>query len=189
MKQPNCRRGVALMSIGVALLIAAGGWLAINLAEDSRAGKQASQLLDRVLEEQASPSKDTNAPLITVDGEIFCGTVIIDKLEVQLPIYQEWSYPRLKKAPCRYVGSIEGDDLIIAAHNYKSHFGDLRQLQEGDEVCIADARGTLYRYAVRQIVALDGTAVTDMQAGMWDLTLFTCTKSGKQRVTVRCERQ
>jgi sortase A len=30
--------------------------------------------------------------------------------------------------------------------------------------------------------------VTDMQSGDWDFTLFTCTKGGAQRVTVRCSR-
>ena len=34
---------------------------------------------------------------------------------------QPWSYPSLKKAPCRYTGSAEENSLIIAAHNYKRH--------------------------------------------------------------------
>jgi len=31
------------------------------------------------------------------------------------------------------------------------------------------------------------TAVEEMTAGEWDLTLFTCTLGGRSRVTVRCE--
>ena len=34
----------------------------------------------------------------------------------------------------------------------------------------------------------DGTAVEEMEAGEWDLTLFTCTPDSRSRVTVRCVR-
>ena len=35
---------------------------------------------------------------------------------------------------------------------------------------------------------LPGTAIQEMEAGDWDLTLFTCDAGGTARVTVRCER-
>lgn len=35
---------------------------------------------------------------------------------------------------------------------------------------------------------LPETAVEEMRAGEWDLTLFTCTYDGRARVTVRCIR-
>ena len=78
------------------------------------------------------------------------------------------------------------DDLIIAAHNYKSHFGSLGKLAVGDEVKFTDAYGNEHLFEVKETAILDGTAVSDMQSGDWDFTLFTCTRSGKQRVTVRC---
>ena len=37
-------------------------------------------------------------------------------------------------------------------------------------------------------VTLPETAVEEMRAGEWDLTLFTCTYDGRARVTVRCIR-
>lgn len=106
---------------------------------------------------------------------------------VVLP-YGEWSNARFKTAPCRYTGSVDTNNIIIAAHNYKSHFGNLKQLQIGDEIVFVDTYGTYHRYSVKEITTLDGTAVTDMKAGEWDFTLFTCTKGGEQRVTVRCKR-
>lgn len=107
---------------------------------------------------------------------------------VELPVFDEWNYKRLKTAPCRYTGSVFADDMIIAAHNYKSHFGTLNKLKSGDKVTFIDPYGTAHRYVVSQLITLDGTSVTDMQAGDWDFTLFTCTKGGAQRVTVRCSR-
>ena len=52
----------------------------------------------------------------------------------------------------------------------------------------ADAAGEENTYVVREVTRLDGTAVGDMYAGEWDMTLFTCTPGGKQRLTLRCER-
>ncbi len=133
--------------------------------------------------------KEYTVPVIIIDGEAFCGRVEIEKLEIELPVYDEWNYKRLKKAPCRYMGNVATNDIIIAAHNYKSHFGNLKDLEIGDEIKFTDPLGNEYVYAVCEITTLDGTAVSDMNSGGWDFTLFTCTKGGKQRVTVRCERK
>lgn len=130
----------------------------------------------------------TDPPLITINGENFCGRIVIDRLGIALPVFNEWDYKKLKEAPCRYTGGVYTDDMIIAAHNYESHFGNLKELQIGDKITFIDGIGREYTYAVREITHLDGTAVTDMQSGEWDFTLFTCTKGGAQRITVRCER-
>jgi sortase A len=79
--------------------------------------------------------------------------------------------------------------MIIAAHNYKSHFGSLDRLAVGDEVEFLDTFGQKHLYEVCELAELDGTAVSDMHAGGWDFTLFTCTKSGEQRVAVRCNKK
>ena len=39
-----------------------------------------------------------------------------------------------------------------------------------------------------RVETLPETAVEEMRAGEWDLTLFTCTYDGRARVTVRCIR-
>ncbi len=180
-------KGVVFLSIGCILILIACGWYVYNIVEDKNAGQYASEILNE-FDEAQNEKTDKNAPVITVDGDAFCGKVIIEKLSVELPVYDEWNYTRLKSAPWRYTGSIDTNDIIIAAHNYKSHFGNLNRLQIGDEISFVDAYGTWHRYSVKEIATLDGTAVTDMKSGEWDFTLFTCTKGGEQRVTVRCER-
>ncbi len=127
-----------------------------------------------------------DVPLITINGEKFCGRIVIEKLNITLPVFWEWDYKKLKEAPCRYSGSIEDGNMIIAAHNYESHFGKLKNLNNGDIILFIDSIGREYRYSVYEISHLDGTAIEDMQAGNWAFTLFTCTKGGSQRVTVRC---
>ena len=143
------------------------------------------KILNKIDREQANKEP---SPIITVGGDAFCGKVVIEKLGVELPVYNELSHARLKKAPCRYIGGVDTNDIIIAAHNYKSHFGSLKKLKSGDEIQFIDAYGKTHLFKVSELIILDGTAVSDMQSGGWDFTLFTCTKGGEQRVTVRCKR-
>lgn len=182
-------KGLILIIIGCFLLLIAGGWYIYNIFEDKNAGEYAAEILEKFEEAKDDIKTEEETPVIIVEGDSFCGRVIIDKLGIELPVYNGWDYKRLKKAPCRYTGSIATDDIIIAAHNYKSHFGTLNKLEIGDEITFADAYGKIHYYEVQELITLDGTAISDMKAGGWDLTLFTCTKGGAQRVTVRCERK
>lgn len=183
-------KGFVLLLVGIILLFIAGGWYIYNLVEDNNAGKSATEILNHMSSAQSPQNtQNTSSNTIIVKGDAFCGRIIINKLGIELPIYDEWSYARLKTAPCRYTGSIATNDIIIAAHNYKSHFGNLNKLQIGDEIIFTDTKNTVHSYTVCEILTLDGTAVEDMQSGGWDFTLFTCTKGGKQRVTVRCQRK
>lgn len=56
----------------------------------------------------------------------------------------------------------------------------------GAEVRFTDVAGQTFRYTVVGQERIDGYDVEGMQAGDWDLTLFTCTWSRVSRVTVRC---
>lgn len=127
-------------------------------------------------------------PVQSIDGQDYIGILEIPSYELHLPIISEWSYRRLKIAPCRYHGSAYTDDLVIAAHNYKSHFGNLQNLKEGDTVIFTDMDGNIFHYQVVEREILAPTDIQAMEAGDWNLTLFTCTIGGADRVTVRCDR-
>ncbi len=116
------------------------------------------------------------------------GTLEIPALELSLPVMDAWSDPDLKLAPCRYKGSAYLDDMIVAGHDYRTHFGNLYRLQTGEEVRSTDAEGNLFAYTVAEREKLAATAVEEMENGDWDLTLFTCAWGGKAREAVRCIR-
>ena len=97
-------------------------------------------------------------------------------------------FEALRQAPAVYAGSVAGNDLVIAAHNYRSHFSVLNRMVVGNEVVLTDPAGHAIRYVVRKIEVLQPTAIEEMTAGEWDLTWFTCTYGGKTRQTLRCER-
>ena len=129
-----------------------------------------------------------NMPIVHYDGWDYIATISIPNLDLEVPVISEWSYPALRVAPCRYVGSAYLDNLIIAGHNYASHFGRLNELNEGEKVVLTDSDGNVFTYYVACREVLQPTAIDQMTQGDWDLTLFTCTVGGKARVTVRCEK-
>ena len=125
-------------------------------------------------------------PVVEIEGVGFVGMLEIPVLNLSLPIISQWDDTLSQTAPCRYLGSVYQNDLIIAGHNYSGHFGSLYTLEAGDQVLVADMVGNRFSYTVTGLEQLPGTAVEEMAAGQWDLTLFTCTPDGAGRVTVRC---
>ena len=181
-----------LMLMGCLLLCAAAALTAYNVVSEARADTRAEKTVE-TLKTVIPARTDTETTAkqmqtITVDGSTYIGYISIPALNIDLPVNSEWSYPLLKKAPCRYKGSVFTDDLIIAGHNYQRHFGGLKLLQTGDEVDFTDADGIVYKYTVSSVEKLTGKDVQGMEDGDWDLTLFTCTIGGAYRVTVRCQR-
>lgn len=151
-------------------------------------GEQAEESDGQIPDYQLNPEMEM--PEITLedlDGAACIGVLEIPKIDLKLPVLSEWSYPLLKKAPCRYSGSAYLDNLVIAAHNYRTHFGKLKELETGDEVIFTDAAGNRFEYKVAVVEALTPQSVEDMTSGEWALSLFTCTLDGKNRVTVRCD--
>lgn len=192
------RKGEALFCLGALMIAAALGLALYNLSRQAAAGKSSESGLRKLTEtvaerrtEQAAAEKELypnlEMPVVTIDGYDYIGWIELPALELTLPVMSEWDAARLKIAPCRYSGSVYSGDLVIAAHNYASHFGRLSALSPGDEVIFTDADGREFRYAVADAEILPPTAVEEMTAGEWPLTLFTCTYGGRTRLTIRCD--
>ncbi|MCD7733265.1 MAG: sortase, partial [Oscillospiraceae bacterium] len=124
---------------------------------------------------------------LDVDGDSYIGVLSIPSFGLELPVLSEWSYAGLKNSPARYTGSASAGNLVICAHNYERHFGNIKDLDIGAEITFTDVTGTVYEYEVIEVETLEPTAISEMITGDWDLTLFTCTRSGQARVTVRCK--
>lgn len=132
--------------------------------------------------------EDKTMDEVEIEEHRYIGYLAIPKLGLELPVMSTWSYAKLNIAPCRYTGSIRGEDLVIMAHNYSSHFGKLSRTELGDQVQFTDVDGNVVVYEIVGKDVLMPTAVEEMIAGDFDLTLFTCTYGGKNRVTVYCDR-
>ena len=210
------REGLLLITIGLLLIAAALFITSYNLYDELRAEQSARHMvnkLDECLTSDATPEEPTDTvgnqnplvsdertsipdyvlcpnmemPIETVNGMNFIGVLRIPALELELPIIREWSYPNLKIAPCRYSGSAYLNNLIICAHNYRSHFGKLKNLCEGDIATFTDMDGNVFTYKMVERETLLPKSIDAMESGDWDLTLFTCTVGGQSRVTIRFE--
>lgn len=189
--------------LGAVLLAAALLLLGYNCWDAARAGNAAEEILPALLDEMPDEPTVPDQPLGTpveyldedtltmteaeIDGERYIGWLDIPAIELELPVMSEWSYSRLKTAPCRYSGTVRGEDLVLLGHNYTRHFGKLDRLRVGDEVLFTDMDGVVYRYEVAARDVLDADAVAEMTAGEYDLTLFTCDATGVRRITVYCD--
>ena len=193
--------GVICVLLGVVLLLAALGLYGYNRWEDAQAGVEAQtvvqDLQEKVVEQTQSAasapaidysSLDPELPVVELDGYEYVGYVSIPAIGIDLPVMSEWSYPRLKIAPCRQFGSSRTDDLVIAAHNYESHFGKLASLTVGDSVTFTDMDGIVNEYVVNKVEVLDPHSVEEVEHSGYALVLYTCTYGGKTRVTVFCDR-
>lgn len=58
------------------------------------------------------------------------------------------------------------DTLILCDHNYRSHFGKLKKLREGDEVSFTDMDGNVFLYEVALAETLMPTAIEERKAAV-----------------------
>lgn len=202
--------GNFLLLLGVVALVVAVIMASMTMRESIAAEQAAASVLDKILNREPegttadgleipdatdgemAPEEETEyvpteETVVDIDGYGYIGYLTFPTLDLQLPVMSEWDYARLKISPCRYVGSVLTDDIVIAAHNNR-HFGPINDLELGDSVIFTDMNGYTVYYEVVESSILAPTAIEEMTSGEFDLTLFTCTLGGASRVTVRCDR-
>lgn len=201
---------ICCIAIGTILLLAALSLAYYNVQESRNSAKAAQDVLtvlqaeipdatqsaitttlpstpDLFMEYESTTTIATEVTMM-VDENGYIGIVSIPAIGLALPVMSDWSYPKLKIAPCRYQGTVAGGDLILAGHNYTAHFGRLGRLSGGEEILFTDANGVVHTYEVLEVIEINGADIETMDFGaadVWDLTLFTCTIGGRSRVTVR----
>lgn len=187
------RFGIVCILLGVCCLLSAAGLVVYNKWDDKNAQKASQDMLQEIQQQIAEESASENdeqhpqqMPVGEIKGYEYIGILTIPALEVELPVLTDWSYAKLKVAPCLYYGNCYEPDFVIAAHNYQSHFGRLSKLQAGDIVTFTDVSGNIYGYEVILIETLAENATKEMITSGFDLSLYTCTPGGGSRVTVRC---
>lgn len=200
------KKGTILICMGIIFIIVAAGLMIYNIYESMHAAQQSNSVLQQIVDER-NQENDTQypeisdevipeyvlfpekeMPIVKIDSQNYVGVLEIPDLGLVLPVLAgEWSYAKLRIAPCVYAGSIYQDNMVIAAHNYWSHFSRIKNLEVGDVVIFTDCEGNVFEYSVGWVDILQKYDTEEMKlAETWDLSLFTCTYSGKERYTVRC---
>ena len=183
--------GITFVALGLVLLIAAAGLLIYNTYESKRAGEQAQSAVNMLKDEISQRQPDETDPfdkemkVVEIDGYEYVGYISIPDLSIELPVMAECDYARLKIAPCRYYGSTKTDNLVVAAHNYRSHFGYLGRLTQGNTIAFTDMNGKQQMYTVTSIETLKPSESDKVKDTGDDLILYTCTYRGVARIVVR----
>ena len=194
------KAGTFLITAGILLLAAALALTGYNLYDDYRAGRSADHILESLEQTAASSdtetgrselpdcviNPDTEMPVTELEGNEYIGILQIPSLKLTLPVISRWSYKGLKIAPCRYSGSVYSGSMVIAGHNYRSCFGKIGSLTEGDQVIFTDVKGRVFLYEAAGTEIVNAYDIQGMTGEDWALTLFSCTPGGKFRVAVRC---
>ena len=193
------KAGIFLMLAGGAAIIFSLIIIAVNIRLDSQGKKNSENVLNILESEISSYSEDENnitytdgnglkkSKTISVDNNYYSGIIDIPEIGIKLPVMSEWNYDNLNISPCLFYNDEKNNRKIIAGHNYSSHFGKLKQLKQGDYIIFTNAENKRVIYKVLQSDILGSTDTDKMLGGDdWNLTLFTCSLSGYERVTVRC---
>ena len=203
------KAGTIFITAGSLLLAAALLLVGYNLVDEYRAGQTANHVMQILqqqmpetpsdgmrMQEDASPKQmelpdyvlnpDMEMPIQEIEGNDYIGLLEIPSLGLSLPVMSEWSYSKLKLAPCCYHGSAYTGSLTIAAHNYRTHFGPVRGAPAGTQVFFTDVKGRRFSYEVSTVETIEATAIEEAVNEAWNLTLITCTPGGQARVAVRC---
>ena len=204
--------GILCMALGIALVLGAVLLTMNNRREDITARDAAAEVMPVLIEQiresttETRPESNTMPELelqkpvnilteeekkmteVVIGGIPYIGYLSMPQLELELPIISTWNYSLLNVSPCRFAGTVRGEDLVLMAHNYSSHFGKISQLELGDCITFTDMDGEVIVYEVVGKDILEPTAVEEMISGDFDLTLFTCTYGGEFRVTIYCNK-
>ena len=132
-----------------------------------------------------------------LENEAF-GVLRIPALELELPIYLGASYEHLTWGAAHLTETSlpiggENTNCVLAGHRgWKggTFFRHLEDLKIGDSVEIENLWETLeYTVTGTEIIEPHEIEKLLIRPGEDRLTLFTCTKNGKQRLVVYCERK
>lgn len=185
--------GISLMIAGCLAIIAAVCLVGLNISSDYSSGKKSAEVLEQlesIIENKTENSiytentKEESLKPVSIGDNTYAGIISIPEIGIELPVMSSCSYENLDISPCLYYE--DSGKMVIAAHNFSSHFGKIKELVSGDYIAFTDSGNNVKMYEVINTEILDSNDTDRMiSSDDWDLTLFTCTLSGTQRVTVR----
>jgi sortase A len=127
-----------------------------------------------------------------IDGIEVIGKLEIPKINLTTYILAETSKENLNKSVTKLCGpKVNGvGNLCITGHNYHNDkmFGDLKKLENGDEIYITDMKGNTIQYIVQDMYKIypkETQCLSQETNGERQITLITCTTGAIKRLIVK----
>ena len=150
-----------------------------------------SESISDIINKNIKISQVYKTEKLTTEVDGYLGKIIIDKINIEYPIFNNYEEHLLKLAPCKFYGTMLGEktNICIAGHNYNDDrfFGRLKELNLKDEIKIVDFNNKEYLYKVFDIFETEENNVRSVikQTKKYELTLLTCNNSNKKRRIVK----
>ena len=132
------RIGVLCLCLGIACLLSSVGFVAYNRWEADSAEESVRSLREELETASEDVPAHTDTPpetmaTVTVGGYDCIGMLSVPALDLELPVLTDWSYAKLRKAPCLYYGTYYEENFVIVSVNGRSF-----QIMKGVEVQVPD---------------------------------------------------
>lgn len=127
------------------------------------------------------------------ENDLYFGKIIIDKINLEYTVFNDFSEELLKISPCKFYGGNITDrgNIAIAAHNYNDNrfFGRLSELEIKDTIKIVSLDNKEYNYTIYDIFETDENDTSVLKNNKYyELTLVTCNNINKKRLIVKSYR-
>ena len=122
-----------------------------------------------------------------LNNEKYFGRIIIDKINVDYMVLNNYSEENLNISICKFLGDKDSNNISIIGHNYENgiFFSNLNILDKDDEIkLIIDDKIFLYKVYDKYEVISDN--ITPIEEGMIkEITLITCNNINKKRLIIK----
>lgn len=153
--------------------------------------KEDLEYISQVLNKNIEISNIYQADKITNEKSAYLGKIYIEKLNIEYPVFSNFTEELMRISPCRFYGVDIGKsgNICIAGHNYNDNrfFSRIAELKIKDEIKLIDLDGKEYIYIVFDIFETEDTNIASVtkKKKQYELTLLTCNNSNNKRVVVK----
>lgn len=122
-----------------------------------------------------------------LNNEKYFGRIIIDKINVDYMVLNNYSEENLNISICKFLGDKDSNNISIIGHNYENgiFFSNLNILDKDDEIkLIIDDKSFLYKvYDKYEVISDDITPIEE--GNIKEITLITCNNINKKRLIIK----
>ena len=128
-----------------------------------------------------------NENRVNLNEEKYFGRIIIDKININYIVFNNYTEENLKISICKFSGNKDTNNISIIGHNYENgiFFSNLNILDKDDEIkLIIDNKILLYKVYDKYEVSSENITPTE-EGNIKELTLITCNNMNKKRLIIK----
>lgn len=150
----------------------------------------AATQLDVLLPERtpglAGTYRDSQMPVLEIDGIDYSALLEIPRLNIELPVANRWDTYKSTHIPSRFWGSIYDPPCVIGGSDAPGHFDFCGRIEPGTLITVTDTAGTQFNYTVTRVDRASHAKTDWLLNEDFDLTLFCRSTYSLEYIAVRC---